>query len=169
MTITGLRHALTISAASAILSACSYDCGERARTTAAGTVRDEAGLVLATASVDLTDNLNPTFLRLGVGVTGTPNSAGAPLKGHVTRGRLVTEAGELLGEIPTGTTTLAQDVIVALNTDLSQSEYDRVRAALLTRRAKVVLDTDLPGREHIETTLADVQELPARIQRCSPT
>ena len=169
MTMTRLSNILTISAATALLSACSYDCGEKARTVATGQVRDAAGAALATATVVLSDNLNPSFLRLGVGVTGTPNSAGAPLKGHVTRARLVTDAGDLLGEIPTGTSTLAQDVVIALNVDLSsRSEYERVRAALLTMRAKVVLDTDLPGREHIETTLTDVHELPGRIQRCSP-
>jgi hypothetical protein len=100
---------------------------------------------------------------------GSSSSAGAPLKGHVTRARLVTESGELLGEIPTGTSTLASDVIVALNMDLeSESEYDRVRNALLTGRAKVIIDTDLPGREHIEAILTDAHDAPGDIQTCNP-
>lgn len=68
-------------------------------------------------------------------LSGTSNSAGAPLKGHVTRARLLTESGDLLGEIPIGTSTLAQNTVVALNIDLaSRKEYERVRAALHTQR-----------------------------------
>src|SRR6185295_5602279 len=96
---------LAIALAALSLSACSlsYDCGTLNRTVANGTVRDGAGATLATAQANLYDNLRPTFMRLGVGLMGPANSAGAPLRGHVTRARLVTESGELLGEIPTGT------------------------------------------------------------------
>jgi hypothetical protein len=100
---------------------------------------------------------------------GAAGSAGAPLKGHVTRGRLVTEAGELLAEIPTGTSTLYLDVVVALNVDLpSDAEYTRVRAALLSARAKVILETDLPARALIETTLLEARDVPGNVQRCRP-
>lgn len=44
-----------------------------------------------------------------------------------------------------------------------------MRSALLTTRAKVVLDTDLAGREHFETTLADAHDVPGNVQRCTPT
>jgi hypothetical protein len=161
---------LAVTAASLSLAACDYDCGTTRRTVASGTVRDASGATLATAQVDLSDNLNPSFLRLSAGVTGPAGSAGAPLKGHVTRARLVTDAGELLAEVPTGTATLASDVVVALNVNLgSQAEYARVRSALLTARARLVLDTDLAGREHLETTLSDARDVGSDVQRCAPT
>jgi len=160
---------LAFALAASSLSACSYDCGTVSRTVASGTVRDGAGVILANASVDLTDNLRPTFLRVGVGVMGLASSAGAPLRGHVTHASLVTESGELLHEIPTGTETLYLDGVVALNVDVSKSQYDRVRNAILTNRAKVILDTDIPGREHIETTLSDAHDVPGTVSRCSPT
>ena len=150
------------------LSACGWDCGTLTRTVANGTVRDAAGTALASAQVNLTDEIGPSFLRLGVGLMAPAGTAGAPLRGHVTRARLTTEAGELIAEIPTGTETLYLDGVVALNVFLSRSEYDRVRSALLSKRAKVVLDTDLPGREHIETTLPDVTDGPGTVSRCRP-
>jgi hypothetical protein len=160
---------LATAVASLSLSACSYDCGVVSRTVANGTVRDAADAALATAQAELSDHLHPSFLRLGVGVMGSSGSAGAPLKGHVTRARLVTDAGELLAEIPTGTSTLPSDGVVALNVDLpSRNDYSRVRSALLTNRAKVIIDTDLPGREHIETTLSDARDVPGQVQRCTP-
>ena len=93
--------------------------------------------MLATVQVDLSDNLRPTFLRLSAGVMGPAGSAGAPLRSRITRARLVTEAGELLAEIPTGTSTLYVDAVVALDVNLpSDAEYARVRSALLTARAR---------------------------------
>jgi hypothetical protein len=149
------------------LSACDYDCGVRGGTVASGTVRDAAGVALATAEARVVDYLRPTFLRLSVGIIAPAGSAGAPLKGHVTRARLVTESGELISEIPTGTSTLYLDVVVALNVDLpSRDEYDRVRSAFYSTRARIILETDLPGRERIETVLETVREEPANIQHC---
>lgn len=160
---------LLIAATVPVLAACSYDCGTAARTVASGTVRDAAGVTLATVDLDLSDNVNPSFLRLSAGLMAPAGSAGAPLRGHVTRARLVTGAGELIAEIPTGTSTLYVDAVVALNVNLtSRAEYARVRDALLTNRAKVVLDTDLAGREHIETTLSNARDVPGSMQRCSP-
>jgi hypothetical protein len=160
---------VTIAAAVLSLSACGFDCGTVNRTVASGTVRDAADVTLATAQANLSDNVGPSFLRLSVAVVGLTGSAGAPLRGHVTRARLLTEADELLAEIPTGTETLHAEGVVALNADLaSQTEYLRVRTALLTGRAKVVLETDLAGREHIETTLSDAHDVPGNVGRCSP-
>lgn len=167
MLATRTTKLVTIATTLFALTACSYDCGTRRRTVASGAVRDAAGTTLATANVDLSDNVNPSFLRLSVGVTGSANSAGAPLKGHVTRARLLTEAGEL-AEIPTSTATLYVDVIVALNVNVSSAEYDRVRGAILTNRTRVVLDTDLVGREHIETTLTGARDEAGEVGRCTP-
>lgn len=154
------------------LSACDaigWDCGTAGGTVANGTVRDAAGATLATAQANLSENVGPSSLRLSVGLMGPASSAGAPLRGHVTRARLVTESGELIAEIPTGTSTLYIDAVVALNVDLpSRAEYTRVRAALHTQRTKVVLETDLPGRALIETTLDDAHDVPGNIQRCRP-
>jgi hypothetical protein len=59
--------------------------------------------------------------------------------------------------------------VVALNTNLaSRDDYERVRRELFTTRAKVILETDLPGREIIETTLRDVRDVPGNVQRCRP-
>jgi hypothetical protein len=162
---------LAVAIAALSLSACDlgFDCGTRARTVANGTVRDSAGAVLATAQADLSDNVGPSFLRLSVGVTAPGGSAGVPLKGHVTRARLVDEAGALIAEIPTDTTTLYLDVVVALNVDLSsRAEYSRVRSALLTARAKVILETDLAGLPVVETTLTDARDVEGVVQRCRP-
>ena len=159
---------LAIALATLALSGCSWDCGTVARTVATGTVRDAAGATLATATVDLSDNVGPSFLRLSVGVMAPGGSAGAPLKGHVTRARLVTETGELIADIPTGTETLYLDVVVALNVDVSRAEYNRIRTALFSSRTKVVLETDLPGRELIETVMQDVRDVPGEVGRCSP-
>jgi hypothetical protein len=157
----------TLAVAALSLSACDYDCGTRGGTVASGTVRDAAGTTLATVQASVTDHLRPTFFRLSVGVMAPAGTAGAPLKGHVTAARLVTESGELISAIPTGTAELYLDVVVALNVDLpSRAEYDRVRSALYTARARVVLETDLPGRERIETVLGSVRDEPADIQRC---
>lgn len=161
---------LSIAVAALALTGCSYNCGTTRHTVANGVVRDAANAALATVQVDLSDNLNPSFLRLSAGVMGPGGSAGAPLRGHVTRARLVTETGELLAEIPTSTATLYVDAVVALNMDLSSdAEYARVRTALLTTRAKVILETDLPGRELIETTLSDARDVPGQVGRCTPT
>jgi hypothetical protein len=119
--------------------------------------------------VHLSDNLNPTFLRLSAGVLGLAGSGGAPLRGHVTRAQLVSETGEVLAEIPTSTATLFVDHVVVLNTDLSSAEYARVRSALLSARAKVIIETDLAGRERIETILTDAHDEPGQIGRCTPT
>jgi hypothetical protein len=81
---------------------------------------------------------------------------------------LVTESGELLAEVPTGTSTLYIDGVVALNVDVSSQEYNPVRGALHTTRTKVILDTDLPGLQRIETTLQDVSDVPGTISRCRP-
>ena len=132
-------------------------------------MRDAADVALATVQVILAEDVGPSSLRLSVGVTGPAGSAGAPLRGHVTRARLVTDAGELIAEIPTEVATLYVDAVVALNMNLpSRDEYDRVRRALFTTRASVVLETDLPGRELIETTLRDVHDVPGNVQRCRP-
>jgi hypothetical protein len=163
------RFAIAIAALS--LSACDlgFDCGTRGKTIASGTVQDNTGAMLGTAQAELSDNVGPSFLRLHAGVLGPTNAAGKPLKGHVTRARLVDEAGQLLAEIPTDTTTLFSESVVALNVDLSsRTEYERVRSALLTNRAKVVLETDLPGRAVIETTLTDAHDVEGVIQRCRP-
>ena len=148
---------------------CSWDCGTVRRTVADGSIRDAAGVILATARADLSEHLGPSFLRLSVGVMGPAASRGAPLRGHVTRARLIDERGELIAEIPTSTTTLYIDHVVALNTDLaSRAEYDRVRNALLTGRTKVILDSDLPGRERTEATLSNARDEPEQVGRCSP-
>ena len=164
-----LSRSLIVAVAALASSGCGWDCGTVSRTVANGTLRDAAGVTLATVQADLSENVGPSSLRLSVGVMAPGGSAGAPLKGHVTRARLVTDAGELLAEIPTGTGTLYLDVVVALPGDmLSRAEYDRVRRALLTSRAKVLLETDLPGRERLETTLSDAREVPGEVNRCSP-
>ena len=148
---------------------CSWDCGTVLRTVADGSIRDAAGVVLATAQADLSENVGPSSLRLSVGVMGPGGSGGAPLRGHVTRARLVDEQGELIAEIPTGTTTLYIDAVVALSTNLkSKAEYDRVRNALLTGRTKVILDSDLPGRERTEATLSNARDEAGEVGRCSP-
>ena len=158
---------LAIAVAALSLSACDYDCGTRGGTKASGTVRDATGAALAIVEASVTDYLRPSYLRLSVGVMAPTSAAGEPLKGHVTAARLVTETGELISEIPTGTGELYLTVVVALNVDLpSRSEYDRVRSALWSTRAKVILETDLPGREHIETVLGSVSDIPEKINRC---
>ena len=162
---------LAIAIATLSVSACEglldFDCGVVTRTVANGVVRDPAGASLATVQVDLSETVGPATLRLSAGVMGPANSAGAPLKGRVTAARLVTETGELIAEIPTGTATLYLDVVVALNKDLaSKEEYMRVRDMLLTTRAKVILETDLPGLARIETTLNDARDLPGDVQQC---
>jgi hypothetical protein len=159
----------SVAVAALPVAACRWDCGTVRRTVANGTVRDAAGVTLAAVQVDLSENVGPSSLRLSAGVVGSAGSAGAPLKGHVTRARLVSDGGEVLAEIPTGTATLYVDAVVALTVDLaSQAEYARVRSALLTTRAKVILDTDLPGRERIETTLSAARNVTGEVQRCTP-
>jgi hypothetical protein len=151
------------------LSACGWDCGTVTRTTANGPLRDAAGATLATAQVDLSENVGPSSLRLSAGVMGPAGSGGAPLRGRVTRARLVTEGGELIAEIPTGTATLYIDAVVALTgVDLSRSDYDRVRRELMSARARVILETTVPGREVVEAVLTDVRDAPGEVGRCSP-
>jgi hypothetical protein len=153
-----------------VITACDYDCGVLRHTIATGTVRDASGAALASVEVDLSDNVGPTYRRLSVGVTGATGSGGAPLRGHVIRARLVTESDELLAEIPTDTITLYVDVVVTLNVDLAKrAEYARVRSALVTGRAKVVLETDLAGRERVEALLEDTRDVPGKIERCRYT
>jgi hypothetical protein len=165
-----MSRLLAIALTTLSLSGCAlgWDCGTVNSTVAKGILRDGVDAPLATVEANLAEDV-PSRFRLSVGVMGSGGSAGAPLKGHVTRGRFVTESGELIAEIPTGTSTLYIDVVVALNVDLpSRDEYSRVRAALNTGRTKVILETDLPGRELVETTLTDVRDEPGVVQRCSP-
>ena len=167
MIVSRTARYLSIAVAALFLSGCDYDCGTRGGTAASGTVRDASGVALADVEASVTDYLSPSFLRLSVGVMAPGSTAGEPLKGHVTAARLVTETGEVISEIPTGTSTLYLTVVVALNVDLpSRAEYDRVRSALWSTRAKVILETDLPGRERIETTLSSVRDIPELINRC---
>jgi hypothetical protein len=162
---TARRFAIVIGAVS--LSACDYDCGTRGGAAASGTVRDAGGATLAIVEASATEYLRPSYFRLSVGVMAPGSAAGEPLKGHVTGARLVTEGGEVISEIPTGTSTLYLTVVVALNIDLpSRGEYDRVRSELATSRAKVILETDLPGRERIETVLSSVRDVPENIAKC---
>ena len=99
----------------------------------------------------------------------TPLPVASSLERMLSSGRNgLLAASLLLAQIPTGASTLYIDGVVALNVDVSSQEYDRVRSALFTTRAKLVLDTDLPGREHIETRLQEVSEPPADVQRCRP-
>jgi hypothetical protein len=163
-------RAVALAVATLSLTGCrlGWDCGTELRTTASGAVRDAANVTLATVQAEVRHEV-PTRYWLSTGVMGSGGSAGAPLKGRVTRARLVAESGELIAEIPTGTSTLYVDVVVALNVELpSRSDYERVRAALLTGRAKVIIETDLAGRERLETTLTEIRDLPGEIQRCSP-
>ena len=167
MTLLRSARFVAIAVAALSLSACDYDCGTRGGTIASGTVRDAGGTTLATVEASVTDYLRPSFLRLSVGVMANGSTAGEPLKGHVTAARLVTETGELISEVPTSTETLYLTVVVALNVDLpSRQEYDRIRSAFYTTRTKVILETDLPGRELIETVLSNVREVPEQINRC---
>ena len=162
------RTAIAIATLS--LAACDlgWDCGTVATTMANGTLRDAANASLATVQVSLTEDV-PTRFRLGAGVMGPAGSAGAPLKGRVTRARLIAENGDLIAEIPTGTSTLYLDAVVALSMDLpSRNDYARVRGQLLTGRAKVILETDLVGREQLETVLVDARETPGEVGRCRP-
>src|SRR4051812_17265068 len=96
-----ISRLLATFAAAMSLSACSYDCGENGSTVANGVIRDAAGVTLATVQASVADHLHPSFLRLSVGVMGSANSAGVPLKGHVLRAQLVSASGEVLGNIPT--------------------------------------------------------------------
>jgi hypothetical protein len=136
---------------------------------ASATVSDPTGASLATAEVNLSDNVGPSFLRLGVGVMGPPGSGGAPLKGHVTSARLVDGAGNVLAEVPLSTETLYIDGVLALNQDLAiRAEYARVRDALLSGQSKLVMDTDVAGLEHLEVQFADAHDEPGTVGRCSP-
>lgn len=165
-----LSRFVAIAALSLLSAACGADCGTVKRTVANGTVRDAANVSLATATADLSDNLNPTLLRLSVAVTGPAGSAGSPLRGHVTRARFFSELNELISEIPVGTSTLYVDAVVVLNLDLqSQTDYQRIRNSLLTGKSKVVLDTDLVGREHIETLLSDAHDVAGDVKHCDFT
>jgi len=151
------------------ITACSWECGTARRTVASAIVQSGTDAPVGTAQVNLSDNVGPSFLRLSVAVLGPPSAGGAPLRGHVTSARLVTEAGELLAEIPIGTETLYSEAVVALNADLrTRNEYDRIRGALLTNRTKIILDTDVAGLEHLEATFADAHDEPGQLQRCSP-
>src|SRR6187431_2161992 len=58
------------------VSGCSWDCGTVRRTVADGSVRDAAGVMLATAQADLSENVGPSSLRLSVGVMGPAASGG---------------------------------------------------------------------------------------------
>ena len=167
MTASRFARLPAIAATAFSLSACEYDCGLQGGTQASGSVRDAVGVELGTAQASVGDYLRPSFLRLSASVNGPSGAGGAPLRGHVTSASLVSESGEVLSAIPTGTSTLFSEGVVALNIDLpSRGEYDRVRSALATGRARIILDTDLAGREHIETVLGTVSQTPANVGRC---
>lgn len=160
---------LSIAAAAATLSACSYDCGTVRGAVAKGTIKDASGTTLGSVTADVTEHIGPRFIRLSVGVIGPPNAGGAPLRGHVTRARFVDAAGELLAEIPVSTATLYSEAVVALNLDLSSvDEYTRVREAILGGQTRVILETNLAGREMLQATLTETQDVPGEINRCSP-
>jgi hypothetical protein len=166
MLSSGILRCTMIALAAMTFSAC-YRCGERSNSVASGMLHDDAGTLIATGEASLTDRLGPTSRHLTVAVSGTANSAGAPLKHHVVRGRLVSAGGEVLFEIPTGTETLYLTTVVALNKELSRSEYDRTQHLLLTNTLRIALETDLPGREHIEIPLVGARKQSGNVHRCS--
>jgi hypothetical protein len=154
------------------LTACdfTYECGVASRTTASATVRDAGNAALGTATAEVSEHIRPSFFFLSVSMMAPGGTAGAPLRGHVTRARFVTETGQLIAEIPTSTATLYVDAVFALNMNLpSRDEFDRVRGLILTNRTRVIIETDLPGRTLIETTLVGAHEGPSELGRCSPT
>jgi hypothetical protein len=158
---------VALAMATLMLSACDTECGTVRRTVANGTVIDASNVTLATATADLSDNVNPTYLRLSVAILGSPGSAGAPLKGHVTRARLVNDQNELIAEIPTSTASIFSDAVVVLNRDISsETEYSRTRDQLLTGRTKITLSTDIPGQENIETVLTDAHDTSGDVHSC---
>jgi len=153
------------------LAGCSgFECGVESGVLAIGSVKDASGATIATIRAEASENVNPDFYRLLIRVLGAENSQGAPLRGHVLAAKLVDEAGETLAEIPPSTVMISPDGVTALTIDLpSTAEYSRFRSALLTGKARVIIETDLASSPSFDTSLSEAHEIPRDVGNCSPT
>jgi hypothetical protein len=151
-------------------SGCAADCGTDSGTvTAAGVIRDGANTELATVRASATESPSvPEYWGFAVFILGPPGSSGGPLKAHLTDGRLVGPTGEVLYQIPTSSSELTSEEITRLQLRLPDAASgEKVASALATGETKVVLDTDLSGRERVEAVLRDVHHVPASPRRCN--
>lgn len=157
---------------SALMTGCGVDCSTRTNIAfAAGGVRDATGAELAAVDASvIEDPALPERWSLRVSITAKQGSAGAPLKGHLTGGRLLYPSGEILHEIPLVSPVLTVENVASLQILLPDAaSYERIRDALLTGRTKLVLETDLPGRERLEAILGESRYEPARQRTCPYT
>lgn len=132
-------------------------CGPVMRETGVrGEIRDAAGTRLATAQVSLMEvrGGDPPRRILAIVMGPGYGSAGAPLKGHVTRARLVSgSTGQLLHEMSVAP-GLADEVLRTEAVPVPDAAvFESLRSRFLAGDVVLELETSLPGREKLRTPL----------------
>lgn len=170
--IAGLRVAL-LTGASLLSVGCYTDCSSTVNSVdAEGVFRDTAGTqvgnVLVLAQQETNSQIPGPAARLSVYAFAP---AASPLQGHVIGGRLVTESGETLLELPAAIIppNTAYAFVSAQATLPSDQAFARVRDALLGRRTRVILDTDIGLTPRFEAPLSVTRWSPAGRRRCPYT
>lgn len=143
---------------------CGRQCGIADQTVANSTLRDPAGVTLATVGMLLREYVGPRSFTVAINVDIPINGTDASLHGHVVRARWVSESGELLSELET--TPVGNVVVALLSQETSNAEFLRLRQAVLTTHTRLLLDTDLPGREHLVAVMSDVQHVSLDAPAC---
>ncbi len=167
-----MRRSLMLLALLPTMAACSTDCSTTTNVaTAAGTIRDVAGVALASADAAASEEMrSPERWALRASIWTASGPAGAPLKGHIIAARLLYPSGMLLYAVPATSSIVTPYYVTSLQVVLPNAgAYASARDALMSGRVKLVLETDLPGLERLETTLTDARYQPAERRRCPYT
>ncbi|HEX2092970.1 MAG TPA: hypothetical protein VHG28_11230 [Longimicrobiaceae bacterium] len=131
-------------------------CGPTFRETVIrGDIRGATGITLGVAEVRLVEvRGDPQPRRLQSIVMGPGyGSAGAPLKGHVTRARLVAANGDVLFELSVAP-GLGDETLRTLDEPIPDpAAFDALKRRFKAGEVSLVLETDLAGSERLRVPL----------------
>ena len=157
--------------ATACLSPTSSDCTDAGLLTESrGSHVDGSGVVLATATMQVSEDRPNTPSVIVLGLFGPSAQVAGPLRGHVTAVRVVGAAGQVvfapatLDQIPaseTGGGALVRGIVLARGDDATSAA---TRMKLVNNDLTVELETDYPGAELLRFPLRLVSS--ERVRLC---
>ena len=166
--MTRLLRRLSLVVLAILPSACTFDCSDYTnRTSASGVLRDAANAELAVASIALYEKVDTQNWWMTVDVESAFGSGGAPLRGHVLSARVLSATGEVLVELdPAAPEHFMHSVVGDYVPFASQAAMLGMREAMMSGTLRVAIETDLPGRERLETRLSSTSHVPYVKKEC---